>query len=151
MQTRIRIQISTPISSLKSRVTGKSWGGTTQSWIKTLKCNLSFALCLACRYLLAKLYFTRKRRQFLLNFVLSKPSEGCFSHSLGPLFPLRIIITSSYLLKISPEPLAADTSPCGRLCFSPECTAGLRWRLNGKEYTCQFRRCRFNPWVGKIP
>ena len=25
-----------------------------------------------------------------------------------------------------------------------------RW-LNGKEPTCPFRRCRFNPWVGKIP
>ena len=25
-----------------------------------------------------------------------------------------------------------------------------RW-LNGKESTCQCRRCRFDPWVGKIP
>ena len=25
-----------------------------------------------------------------------------------------------------------------------------RWR-SGKECTCQCRRCRFNPWVGKIP
>ena len=28
---------------------------------------------------------------------------------------------------------------------------GLPWWLNGKESTCQFRRCRFNTWVRKIP
>ena len=27
---------------------------------------------------------------------------------------------------------------------------GLPWRLNGKEPTCQWRRCGFNPWVQKI-
>ena len=25
-----------------------------------------------------------------------------------------------------------------------------RW-LSGKESACQWRRCRFDPWVGKIP
>ena len=25
-----------------------------------------------------------------------------------------------------------------------------RW-LSGKEYACQYRRCQFDPWVGKIP
>ena len=25
-----------------------------------------------------------------------------------------------------------------------------RW-LRGKESACQYRRCRFDPWVGKIP
>ena len=29
--------------------------------------------------------------------------------------------------------------------------AGLPWWLSGKELTCQCRRCRFSPWVGKIP
>jgi len=28
---------------------------------------------------------------------------------------------------------------------------GLLWELGGKESTCQCRRCRFNPWVRKIP
>ena len=28
---------------------------------------------------------------------------------------------------------------------------GLPKWLSGKESACQFRRCRFNPWVGKIP
>ena len=27
----------------------------------------------------------------------------------------------------------------------------LPWWLRGKEFTCQRRRLRFNPWVGKIP
>ena len=27
----------------------------------------------------------------------------------------------------------------------------LPWCLSGKESTCQCRRCRFNPWIGKIP
>ena len=25
------------------------------------------------------------------------------------------------------------------------------WWLSGKESTCQYRKCRFDPWVGKIP
>ena len=28
---------------------------------------------------------------------------------------------------------------------------GLPWWLSGKESACQCRRCRFKPWVGKIP
>ena len=28
---------------------------------------------------------------------------------------------------------------------------GLPWWLSGKEPSCQFGRCGFNPWVGKIP
>ena len=33
---------------------------------------------------------------------------------------------------------------CTRIIWLP------RW-LSGKESTCQCRRCRFDPWVGKIP
>ena len=28
---------------------------------------------------------------------------------------------------------------------------GLTWGLSGKEFTCQYRRCGFDPWVRKIP
>ena len=28
---------------------------------------------------------------------------------------------------------------------------GLPWWFSGKESTCQFRRCEFNPWVRMIP
>ena len=28
---------------------------------------------------------------------------------------------------------------------------GLPWWLSGKESACQCRRCKFNPWVRKIP
>ena len=28
---------------------------------------------------------------------------------------------------------------------------GPPWQLRGKESACQFRRCGFDPWVGKIP
>ena len=28
---------------------------------------------------------------------------------------------------------------------------GLPWWLSGKESACHCRRCRFDPWVGKIP
>ena len=28
---------------------------------------------------------------------------------------------------------------------------GLPWWLSGKESACQCRRCRFDPWAGKIP
>ena len=30
-------------------------------------------------------------------------------------------------------------------------TEGLLWWLSGKEFTCQCKRCRFDPWVRKIP
>ena len=32
----------------------------------------------------------------------------------------------------------------------PTCM-GMSWWLSGKESVCQFRRCRFNPWVSKTP
>ena len=28
---------------------------------------------------------------------------------------------------------------------------GLPWWLSGKESACQYRKCRFNPWVEKVP
>ena len=28
---------------------------------------------------------------------------------------------------------------------------GLPWWLSSKEFAWQFRRCRFDPWIGKIP
>ena len=34
--------------------------------------------------------------------------------------------------------------------YSHEMEGLLRW-LSGKESACQCRRCRFEPWVGKIP
>ena len=29
--------------------------------------------------------------------------------------------------------------------------SGLTWWLSGKQFTCQCSRCRFHPWVRKIP
>ena len=38
------------------------------------------------------------------------------------------------------------------LCFKEAITyMKLLWWLSGKEPTCHYRRCGFNPWVGKIP
>ena len=28
---------------------------------------------------------------------------------------------------------------------------GVHWWLSGKESTCQRRRCKFHPWLGKVP
>ena len=39
----------------------------------------------------------------------------------------------------------------GKLYMLLRVTRGLPRRLSGKESTCQFRRCRFHLWVGKIP
>ena len=36
------------------------------------------------------------------------------------------------------------------LCFAAALIR-LPWWLNGKESACQCRRCRFDPWVRKIP
>ena len=30
-------------------------------------------------------------------------------------------------------------------------TMGFPWWLRGKESACQYKRHRFDPWVGKIP
>ena len=35
--------------------------------------------------------------------------------------------------------------------LSTQVLHGLRRWLNGKESACQYRRPRFDPWVGKIP
>ena len=43
------------------------------------------------------------------------------------------------LLSLSSEPLPSNHSN------------GLPWWLRSEESTCQYRRRRFNPWVGKIP
>ena len=37
------------------------------------------------------------------------------------------------------------------MTYSLNSFSGLPWWLRGKETTCQFRRCGFDPWVGKIP
>ena len=31
------------------------------------------------------------------------------------------------------------------------CKCGLPWGLSGKEFACQFRRCKFDPWVKCSP
>ena len=40
---------------------------------------------------------------------------------------------------------------CSFSCWSLLWSQGLPWRLTGKESACQYRRRRFDPWVGKIP
>ena len=48
-----------------------------------------------------------------------------------------------------------EETPAGDRTHSLVTTSvGLRRRLSGKEFTCQYRRhrrCGFDPWVGKIP
>ena len=49
---------------------------------------------------------------------------------------------------------AANNNYCLLFAGSPAGEAGLPGGTSGKESTCQCRRrkrCRFNPWVGKIP
>ena len=42
-------------------------------------------------------------------------------------------------------------STSSHLSELPWCLSELPWCLSGKEFPCQYRRCEFNPWVGKIP
>ena len=37
------------------------------------------------------------------------------------------------------------------MCSKSTVYSGLPWWFNGKESTCQCRRCRFHPWARKIP
>ena len=41
--------------------------------------------------------------------------------------------------------------PMGCNSFHLNITLGLPWWLSGKESACQWKRHRFDPWVGKIP
>ena len=39
----------------------------------------------------------------------------------------------------------------GNLCTLPSSSLWLPWWLNGKESACRWGKCRFDPWVLKIP
>ena len=47
-----------------------------------------------------------------------------------------------FLFSLSPQ--TGDFSPS-------DWSLGLSRWLSGKEFTCKCRRCRFDPWVGKVP
>ena len=57
-------------------------------------------------------------------------------------------ITHELYLQVHLEP----TPPfLPTILSAPNLLYGLPIWLSGKESTCQCRRCRFDPWVGKIP
>ena len=65
------------------------------------------------------------------------------------------VVSSCVRGQIWPSPLHSSSGwPFVSFGYSTSTSKGLpRW-LNGKESTCQCwrcRRCRFDPWVGKIP
>ena len=57
---------------------------------------------------------------------------------------LALMCLGDRYIEISTLKVAVVTSFCKLLDIVPGGTSG-------KEYTCQCRRHRFNPWVGKIP
>ena len=63
---------------------------------------------------------------------------------------LFLYIISDYSFGNSLESNSYSEKGPRDLCFliKPD---GLPWRLSGKKSTCQFKRYRFDPWVGKIP
>ena len=61
-------------------------------------------------------------------------------HSITSKFWLTAVWTSCDFM--------AFLNTCPRLTFY---LLGLPWWLSGRESTCQCRRHRFDPWVGKIP
>ena len=62
----------------------------------------------------------------------------CFAHS------------NIFKIKLSTILLADKDWNTGCLCKNNNITGLPRW-LSGKESTCQFRRHRFDPWVGRSP
>ena len=48
------------------------------------------------------------------------------------------------VFKKESEQARADKSELMEICV------GLPWWLSGEQYTCQYRRCGFGPWVRKI-
>ena len=92
---------------------------------------------------------------------------------LGRHFSELFLVAENYFVKVGLSP----RKPCGKaedLDYRPLCLAHrlqvlpcfrgpdlsfrlllgsteyLLWWRNGKESSCQYRRCRFDPWVGKI-
>ena len=62
--------------------------------------------------------------------------------------PMSTVILQSPLLALSLAVLRVLSPTNWHLPFAP---MGLPCWLSGRGSTCQCRRCRFGPWVGKIP
>ena len=78
-------------------------------------------------------------------------SRNFLSFSLSRFYPPPSLLNplKSYL----PSPSLPKLKKPQMASFQPKSIIfpGLPWWLSGKESTCQFRRCGFDPWVGKIP
>ena len=53
--------------------------------------------------------------------------------------------------KFSPKPPGGQSKKGNRISYILCEDEGLSWWLRGKECACKWRRCGFNPWVGKTP
>ena len=110
-------------------------------------------------------YLLRKIEGSYLMLRSSILASNCFSLKLSDKFKpwptLRISNGSHLHLKLSILLLERSffISPNGLCSVYPSkkyhclvnTTVEISWWLRGKEYTWQCRRCRFNPWVRKIP
>ena len=56
-----------------------------------------------------------------------------------------------HLTNSQPETKFTNKTLLGGCNHFENWTVGLPWWLSGEEPACQHRRCRFNPWVRKIP
>ena len=94
--------------------------------------------------------------------VKSKPSDHISEHtkfSFSSKFHGGCTFNTTPLLGDGPDPgeRSEEWTELVTWSLSPGIRVALPlpgvipWWLSGKESACQCRRCRFNPWVGKIP
>ena len=69
--------------------------------------------------------------------------------AVGQIIGLIFIVLLFFLVSF-PYSLSFCSTFWEDLCVSIY-PSGLHWWFSGKESTCQCRRCRFDPWVEKIP
>ena len=108
------------------------------------------------RTLLCVIFIVVKHTYFPFYSFLNIKSSGIkYIHNIVQLSPQFISRTFSYLFDahmwifLMGIYLGNAGSHC--ICSTLKNIARLPWWLSGKEYTCQCRRHRFDPWSGKIP
>ena len=89
-------------------------------------------------------------RQSLLTVSRKGKTVTFLQWRTGPLFPMQKILRS---LKVQNSQLRSALSwyQSQKKTLQKKKTIGASPWLDGKECTCQYRRYRFDPWVGKMP
>ena len=86
----------------------------------------------------------RKRTQSLLGCIDSQEKT---ERNLGRMPTVSVTETQPETSSLSKQTI----SVLNCICNFGSTYSGLPWWFSGREFTYQCRKCRFDPWVGKVP